>query len=159
MAFTPAHEAATDFREERLRLDRRQDWRRPMLRAVESSHDSSPRPTTPMSNPLPSPRRQVRRKILAEPLPVRPLITTDCELTPCPIAGFARSKTEAIRVSREAGWRVMHRFGLIGVCPSDSDGDQDEWVVTVHPPAEPVVWYDHTGRRTLYDIAAQQGRL
>jgi hypothetical protein len=103
--------------------------------------------------------RPARRKRLPDALPVSPFITTDSEMTRCHVVGHAHSRTEAIRLVRAAGWRVMHRFGLIGVCPSDRSGDQDEWVVTVHPPAEPVVWYDHTGRRTLYDIAAQQGRL
>ncbi len=103
------------------------------------------------------PRRPVHRRILADPVPVRPLITTDCELTPCPVAGFARSKTEAIRLLRKAGWRVLHRGGLFAL--SDMGDDGYEWSVSVYPPRKPLVWYDETGRRTPYDIAAQLGRL
>lgn len=110
-----------------------------------------------MTASSPSPRRPVHRRILADPVPVRPLITTDCELTPCPIAGYARSRTEAIRVLRVAGWRVLHRGGLCVL--SDMGDEGDEWSVSVYPPREPLVWYDETGRRTPYDVAAQGGRL
>jgi hypothetical protein len=110
-----------------------------------------------MTTPSQSPRRPVHRRILADPVPVRPLITTDCELTPCPVAGFARSKTEAIRLLRKAGWRVLHRGGLFAL--SDMGDDGYEWSVSVYPPREPLVWYDETGRRTPYDVAAQLGRL
>lgn len=110
-----------------------------------------------MTTPSQSHRRPVHRRILADPVPVRPLITTDCELTPCPVAGFPRSKTEAIRLLRKAGWRVLHRGGLFAL--SDMGDDGYEWSVSVYPPREPLVWYDETGRRTPYDVAAQHGRL
>lgn len=110
-----------------------------------------------MTTPAQSHRRPVHRRILADPVPVRPLITTDCELTPCPIAGYARSRTEAIRVLRVAGWRVLHRGGLCVL--SDMGDEGDEWSVSVYPPREPLVWYDETGRRTPYDVAAQGGRV
>ena len=110
-----------------------------------------------MTTPPQTPRRPVQRRVLADPVPVRPLITTDCELTPCPIAGYARSKTEAIRLLREAGWRVLRVGGLLEL--SDMGDDGDEWSVSVYPPREPLVWYDETGRRTPYDVAAQAGHL
>lgn len=118
---------------------------------------SPPKPRTPMTTSSDSPRRPVRRQILVDPVPVRPLITNNCELTPCPIVGYARSKTEAVRLLREAGWRVLRVGGLLEL--SDMGDDGDEWSVSVYPPREPLVWYDGTGRRTPYDVAAQAGRL
>ena len=48
------------------------------------------------------------------------------------VAGYARSKTEAIRLLREAGWRVLH---LGGLCELSDMGDEgEEWSVSVYPP-------------------------
>lgn len=104
------------------------------------------------------PEKAARRLTLSSAIPVRPLVCSDKELTPCPIVGYARSKSEAVRLVREAGWRILHVGGLLEVCPTGPD-DAEEWSVTVHPPKEPLTWYDETGRRTIYDIAAQRGRL
>ena len=64
---------------------------------------------------------------------------------------------ELARRAEEAGWRVLRVGGLLEL--SDMGDDGDEWSVSVYPPREPLVWYDETGRRTPYDVAAQAGHL
>ncbi len=63
-----------------------------------------------------------RRKTCVAPIPVRPMVDT----VNCPVVGYARSRTAAIRLVREAGWQVLHRGGLIAVYPAGPDGEHEE---------------------------------
>jgi hypothetical protein len=63
--------------------------------------------------------------------PVRPLATTESETWHAgPLLSHVRSKSDAIRECRRAGFRVIGRGGLVEL-GEDSSGPV--WLVAVHP--------------------------
>lgn len=76
-----------------------------------------------------------RRQVRAEAIPVRPIVChhgEELRAFSSPI-GEARSKTEAIRVVREQGWRVLGGGEAAEIWPADAYGP-DEWAVKIHRP-------------------------
>lgn len=79
-------------------------------------------------------------------LPVRVVVSVRYELLRSTILGQASSKTAAIRVAREAGWRVSGRG-----CRAWTTRRVREWLVAVRPPLRRVTCYDERDRRKMYD--------
>ena len=74
------------------------------------------------------------------------MVSVRYEILRSTILGQASSKTAAIRVAREAGWRVSGRE-----CRVWRTRQVREWLVAVRPPSGRVTCYDERDRRKLYD--------
>jgi hypothetical protein len=70
--------------------------------------------------------------------PVRPVFTTDDSMTPTPLTKqTVRSKSAAIRLCRNLGFRVLTVGGIVELTTDTIDHETGEeglaWLVTVHP--------------------------
>jgi len=70
--------------------------------------------------------------------PVRPVFTTEHDMTPTPLTKqTVRSKSAAVRLCRNLGFRVLSVGGLVELTTDTVDNETGEeglaWIVTVHP--------------------------
>jgi hypothetical protein len=70
--------------------------------------------------------------------PVRPVFTTEHDVTPTPLTKqTVRSKSAAIRLCRNLGFRVLTVGGMVELTTDTVDSETGEeglaWTVTVHP--------------------------